>query len=118
MSFLGPLESFIGMFQGLLGMLVPGLVIFFPVVCGGCTVRVRGEFVEFGSSLVRVIWHSVPVPDFRSTVEPFHFLNCPIGDTRPDPPPTVFHLVRKTWPMGRGPGYGARSDGQKQEPEG
>ena len=52
MSFLGPLESFIGMFQGLLGMLVPGLVIFFPVVCGGGAVRVRGEFMEFGSSLV------------------------------------------------------------------
>jgi hypothetical protein len=47
-------------------MLVPGLVIFFPVVCGGGTVRVRGEFVEFGSSLVRVIWHSVPSLDSAS----------------------------------------------------
>ena len=73
MSFLGPLESFIGMFQGLLGMLMPGLVIFFPVVCGGGTVRVRGEFMEFGSSLVRVIWHSVLSLDFRSTIESFHF---------------------------------------------
>jgi len=82
MSFLGPLESFIGMFQGLLGMLVPGLVIFFPVVCGGGTVRVRGEFVEFGSSLVRVIWHRVPIPDFRSTVESFDLRSCPIGDTK------------------------------------
>jgi len=59
MSLLRPLESFIGMFQGLLGMLVSGLVIFFTVVCGGSTVRVCGEFVEFGGSLVRVIWHSV-----------------------------------------------------------
>jgi hypothetical protein len=53
-------------------MLVPGLVIFFPVVCGGGTVRVCGEFVEFGSSLMRVIWHSVPSLDFHSTVESFH----------------------------------------------
>jgi hypothetical protein len=82
MSFLGPLKSFIGMFQGLLGMLVPGLVIFFPVVCGRGTVRVRGEFMEFGSSLVRVIWHRVPIPDFRSTVESFHFRSCPIRDTK------------------------------------
>jgi len=37
---------------------VPGLVIFFPMVRGGSTVRVCGEFVELGSSLVRVIWHS------------------------------------------------------------
>ena len=40
-------------------MLVPGLVIFFPMVRGGRTVRVCGEFVELSSSLVRVIWHSV-----------------------------------------------------------
>ena len=59
MSFLRRLESFIGMFKRLFGMLVSGLVIFFPVVYGGGTVRVCGEFVEFGSSLVRVLWHSV-----------------------------------------------------------
>ncbi len=59
MGFLRPLKSFIGMFQGLLGMLVPGQVIFFTVVRGGGAVRVRGEFVEFGSSLVRVVWHGV-----------------------------------------------------------
>ena len=52
MSFLGCLESFIGMFKRLFGMLVSGLVIFFSVVHGGSTVRVCGEFVEFGSSLV------------------------------------------------------------------
>jgi hypothetical protein len=57
MSFLRPLESFIGMFQCLLGVLVSGQVIFFPVVRGGGAVRVCGVFVEFGSSLVRVIWH-------------------------------------------------------------
>jgi hypothetical protein len=52
------------MLQRLFGMLVSGLVIFFPVVCGGGTVRVRGKFVELGSSLVRVIWHSLPYPWF------------------------------------------------------
>jgi hypothetical protein len=62
MSFLRPLERFIGMFQCLFGMFVPGLVIFFPMVRGGSTVRVRGKFVELGSSLVRVIWHSVSQP--------------------------------------------------------
>jgi hypothetical protein len=36
-------------------MFVSGLVIFFSVVHSGSTMRVRGEFVEFGSSLVRVI---------------------------------------------------------------
>ena len=59
MSFLRQLESFIGMFQRLFRMLVSGLMIFFPVVRGGRTVRMGGEFVEFRSSLVRVIWHSV-----------------------------------------------------------
>jgi hypothetical protein len=58
MSFLRPFESFVGMFHCLLGMLVSGLVILFPVVCGGRTVRVGGEFVELGSSLVELIWHS------------------------------------------------------------
>ena len=59
MSFLRRLESFIGVFKCLFGMLVSGLVIFFPVVHGGSAMRVAGEFVEFGSSLVRVLWHSV-----------------------------------------------------------
>jgi hypothetical protein len=62
MSLLRPLESFVGMFQRLLGMLVSGLVIFFPVVHGGSTVRVCGEFVEFSSFLVRVSCHSVSHP--------------------------------------------------------
>jgi hypothetical protein len=62
MSFLRPLESFIGMFQCLFGMFVSSLVIFFPVVRRGSTVRVCGEFVVLGSSSVRVIWHSVSHP--------------------------------------------------------
>lgn len=40
MSFLRALPSFIGMFQGLFGMLVSRLVIFFPMVRGSYTVRV------------------------------------------------------------------------------
>jgi len=40
-------------------MLVSGLVIFFPVVRGGSTVRVCGEFVVRGSSSARVIWHAL-----------------------------------------------------------
>jgi hypothetical protein len=43
-------------------MLVTGLVIFFPVVRGSNSVRVCGEFMKFGSSLMRVIWHSVSIP--------------------------------------------------------
>jgi hypothetical protein len=82
MSFLRPLESFIGMFQGLLGMLVSSLVIFFPVVCGGNAVRVCGELVEFGSSLVRVVWHGVSL-GFRCILDSFHFPRCPIRDTGP-----------------------------------
>ncbi len=62
MRFLRPLECFIRIFHGLLGMLLPGLVIFFPMVRGGCTVRVCGKFVELRSSLVRVIWHSPAYP--------------------------------------------------------
>ncbi len=50
------------MFHRLLGMLVPGLVIFFPVVRGGRTVRVCREFVELGGSLVRIVWHGVSHP--------------------------------------------------------
>jgi hypothetical protein len=52
MSFLRRLESLIGMFKCLFGMLVSGLVIFFPVVHRSSTMRVGGKVVEFGSSLV------------------------------------------------------------------
>ena len=59
MSLLRPLERFIGMFQRLFGMFLSGLVVFFSVVCGSGTVRVCGEFVELGGSLVRVLWHGL-----------------------------------------------------------
>jgi hypothetical protein len=73
MSFLRPLECFIGMLQRLLGMLMSGLVIFFPVVRGGGTMSVCGEFMEFGSSLVRVIWHSVSQPQWAPHAKFFPF---------------------------------------------
>ena len=72
MSFLRRLESFIGMFQCLLGVLVSGQVIFFPVVRGGGAVRVCGVFVEFGSSLVRFIWHCFPILGGRSDLTYSH----------------------------------------------
>jgi hypothetical protein len=50
------------MFQRLPGLLVPSQVIFFSVSDGGSAMRVRGEFVEFGSSLVRVRWHGASPP--------------------------------------------------------
>jgi hypothetical protein len=62
MRFLRPLERLLGMFHGLPGVFMPGLVVFFPVMRGGGAMRVRGEFVEFRSSLVRVIWHGVSRP--------------------------------------------------------
>ena len=62
MRFLRPLECLIGIFHGLLGMLVSGLMVFLPMVRGGGAVRVRGQFVKLGSSLVRVIWHGAAYP--------------------------------------------------------
>jgi hypothetical protein len=70
------------MFQGLLGMLVSSLVIFFPVVRGGSAVRMCGELVEFGGSLVRVVWHGVSL-GFHRILDSFHFPRCPIRDTGP-----------------------------------
>ena len=62
MRFLRPLKRLLGMFHGLPGVFVPSLVIFFPVMHGGGAVRVRSEFVELRSSLVRVIWHGASRP--------------------------------------------------------
>jgi len=81
MGFLRPLESFIGIFQRLFGMLVSGLVIFFAVVRGGSTVGVCGEFVVFGSSLVRVVCIAFPVPGRLSILERFDFTSCTIRNT-------------------------------------
>ena len=50
------------MLQRLLGMLMSGQMIFLAVMRGRSAMRVGGEFMEFCSSLVRVIWHSVSIP--------------------------------------------------------
>jgi hypothetical protein len=57
MSLLRQLERFAGMLQCLPGMFLTGLVIFFSMVRCGTAVRVGGKFMEFGSSLVRIVWH-------------------------------------------------------------
>jgi hypothetical protein len=90
MSFLRPLGSFIGVFQGLLGKLVSVQVVFFVVARGGGTVRVCGEFVEFGGPLVRVVWHGASL-SVRGILESFDFPGCPIRDTRP----TMFSGMRQ-----------------------
>jgi hypothetical protein len=43
------------------------------MVRGGSTVRVCGEFVVFGSSLVRLTWHSVskPLSPLQLRIYPF-----------------------------------------------
>ena len=62
MGLLRPLERLVGVFQRLFRVFMPGQMIFFPMVRGRSSVRVSGKFVKFGSSLVRVIWHSNPHP--------------------------------------------------------
>ena len=82
MRFLRPLESFMRMLQCLFGMLMPGLMIFLAVVRCSNAVCVCGEFVEFGSSLMRVIWHGFPILYVPRILVAFHFPRCPIMDTR------------------------------------
>jgi hypothetical protein len=62
MRFLRPLERLLSMLHGFPRVLVPGLMIFFPVVRGGGTVSMCSQFVEFSRSLVRVIRHDDPRP--------------------------------------------------------
>ncbi len=57
MSFLCELISLGGVFHGLPGKFVPGLMVFFAVVRRGNTVCVRGEIVVLRGFLVRVFWH-------------------------------------------------------------
>lgn len=59
MSFLRQLEGLCGMFQCLPGMFLAGLVIFLSMVRCGSAVRVGGKFMEFGGSLVRIVWHGI-----------------------------------------------------------
>jgi hypothetical protein len=82
MSIFRPLHGFTRVFQRLFGMLMSGLVILFSVVRGGGTVRVCGEFVEFGSFFVRLMRHNVSYPSTRISLESLHFPNCSIMSTR------------------------------------
>jgi hypothetical protein len=78
MGIFRPLHGFTRMFQRLFGMLVPRLVFFLPVVYSGSSMRVRGEFVEFSSSLVRVTWHDSPILGGGVSLEASHFPYCSI----------------------------------------
>jgi hypothetical protein len=57
MSLLRPLERLLSMLHGFPGVLVPSLMILFPVVRGCGTMSMCSQFVEFCRSLVRVIGH-------------------------------------------------------------
>jgi hypothetical protein len=50
--FLRQLEGLIGMFHGLLGMLMSRLVIFFAVMYSGGTVRMGGQVVKLSRPLM------------------------------------------------------------------
>jgi hypothetical protein len=82
------------MFQRLFGKLMSGLVIFFPEVRGGSTVRVCGEFVIFGSFLGRLIWHNFPYASIRFSLESFLFPNCSIKSTRAEQASAWLTLTR------------------------
>ena len=81
MGFLRPLESFIGIFQRLFGMLVSGLVIFFAVVRGGSTVGVCGESWYSAALWCESFGIVFPVPGRHSILERFDFPNCTIRNT-------------------------------------
>ena len=81
MSFFRTLQSFTRMFQRLFGMLVSALMIFFPVAHGSSTVRVCGEFMKFGSSLMRVLWHGSSILSGHFSLELFYFLDYTILNT-------------------------------------
>jgi hypothetical protein len=58
-SFLRELVRFGGMFQGLPGKFVCGLMVLFVMMCGGSAMCMRGKIVKLRGPLVRVIWHNV-----------------------------------------------------------
>ena len=82
MSFLRQLESPGGMLQGLSGMFVTRQVIFFPMVHSSSTVSMGGEFVELGSSLVRIVWHTRSYLILTRRLTADILRNCPIVNTR------------------------------------
>jgi hypothetical protein len=56
-SFQRGLVRFVGVLHCLAGMLVAREVILLAVMHGGGTVGVRGHFMEFGGSLMRIVVH-------------------------------------------------------------
>jgi hypothetical protein len=66
MSFFRQLRSLIRIFQRLFGMIESGLVIFFPLARSGSTMRLRGEFVEFGAFSCESIAIVLPILGVRS----------------------------------------------------
>lgn len=97
------------MFQSLFGQLVSAQVIALGVGRGGGTVRVRGQFVEFSSSLVRIVWHSVRT--LAAILEHFGFhtvhfrhtavLSIPIARMKTEIKMARVFTTRQTnaWPM-------------------
>ena len=61
MSFLRVPKSFGRVFHRLLGMFVARLMILFAMMRRGSTVSVCGKFVEFRGSLMRIVWHTLPL---------------------------------------------------------
>jgi hypothetical protein len=57
---LGGLMGFERKLHGLLGVFMASEVIFFAVMHGGRAMCVRGQFVEFGGTLMRIVWHDGP----------------------------------------------------------
>ena len=47
--------------HGLLGVFVPGQVIFFSMMYRGSAMCVRGLFVKFSGALMRIVWHDDPL---------------------------------------------------------
>jgi hypothetical protein len=65
----GGLMGLVCKLHGLPGMLVAGLVVFFPVMHCGSTVRVRSLFVKFCGALMGIVRHD----------NPFYHTNCGDG---------------------------------------
>jgi hypothetical protein len=57
---LGRLVRFERKLHGLLGVFVPGQVIFFSVMHRGSAMCVGSLFVKFSGALMRIVWHDDP----------------------------------------------------------
>jgi hypothetical protein len=56
-GFLGGSKRLGSMFHRLPGVFVAGLVVTLAMMDGSCSMSMRGHFVKFGGSLVRILWH-------------------------------------------------------------